>query len=435
MSDSVIIKKTSRVKSPFKAEERDSIKPNIVLLFLIFLIPLQNIYIYKLPGLGGGLNFLNICFLIAFFVWKTRPELNQGTRTALNKPIIFYMVSLLFALIMRKITLGEIDMKVIGNVKDMLLAPFLFFITLNSVRDRKGIIYVIVATISPLLYMFKVFYAQHISVFSYHYDDDSRIRGTFSLLGSNEIATFYASYTLIMITLFYFIKATKIRVILGVLIALNLFCIIYSYSRGAYLSFFIALLAIVWHTRKKIIFILIPVMLIFGGIALNFLPTSVQERIHSISAAENVSTRDASAQSRFVFWGYAFEQFLQYPVAGKGYLTFVEFNPYHMDTHNYYLKLLAEQGIIGFIIFLVILWRASKVGRNLYDESDDPLYKALGIGLFGVVVSLAFGNIFGDRFTYYPLSAYFYVYLALSLRALMLIREKDPAHGVILRRI
>ncbi len=435
MSESVIIKKTSRIQIPSKAGEQDGIKSNLPLLFLIFLIPLQNIYINKLPSLGGGLNVLNLLFIFAFLVWKFRPDLNKGTHTSLNKPILFYMVSLLFALVMHKITLGEIDMVVIGNVKDILLAPFLFFITLNSVRDRRGIILAIVATILPLLYMFRVFYAQHVEVSSWHYDDDSRIRGTFSLLGSNEIATFYASYTLILITLFYFIKTTKMRVVLGLLIALNIYSIVYSYSRGAYLGFLVALLAIVWHTRKKLVFILIPMILVFGGIILNFLPTSVQERFQSISAAEDESTRDESAQSRFVFWGYAFEQFLQNPVVGKGYLTFVEFNPYHMDTHNYYMKLLAEQGIIGFIIFLVILWRASKVGRNLYDESDDPLYKALGIGLFGVVVSLAFGNIFGDRYTHYPLSAYFYVYLALSLRALMLTREKNPAHGVILRRI
>ena len=50
--------------------------------------------------------------------------------------------------------------------------------------------------------------------------------------------------------------------------------------------------------------------------------------------------------------------------------------------------------------------------------------KLLGIGFFGVVVSFAIGNIFGDRFSHYPLSAYFYVYLAISLRALILTREK-----------
>ena len=438
MSDSVIIKKQSRIKSPMKVgvqSDHDAlnIKSNFVLLFLIFLIPLQNIYIGKLPSLGGGLNLLNICFLIAFFVWKMRPELNLQTQTSLNKPILLYMGSLLLALVMHKVSLGVMTMDLVTNVKDMLLAPFLFFITLYSVRDRKGIIMAIGATLLPLLYMFRVFYAQHKSVSSWHYDHALRISGTFSQLGSNEIATFYAAYTLVLITLFYFIKTTKVRLVLGFLVALNLYSLVYSYSRGAYVGFLIGLIAIVWHTRRKMVFMIIPVFFVFGGVLLNFLPESVQERFGSIT--EDESSRDESAQSRFVFWGIAFEQFLQSPIVGKGYLTFIEFNPYHMDTHNYYMKLLAENGIIGFIVFLVILWRSSKVGRSLYDESDDPLYKALGIGLFGVVVSLAVGNIFGDRYTHYPLSAYFYVYLAISLRALMLVREHNPANNVILRRV
>ena len=433
MSDSVVIKKKSRSHFPDKADEEESLKANNIFLFLVFLIPLQNIYIGKLPSLGGGLNFLNICFLFAIFTWKMRPDLNVSTKTSLNKPIIFFMFSYLLALIMHKVTLGVVDMGLVTGIKDILLAPILFFITLNSVRDRRGIILTIGATVLPLFYMFRVFFAQSRNVSSYHYDDDMRISGTFSQLGSNEVATFYASYTLVLLALFYFFKTTKVRLILGLLIALNLYSLVYSYSRGAYVGFLLGGLAMVWHVRKKLVFMVIPVVFIFGGVMLNFLPASVQERFGTISADE--SSRDESAQSRFVFWGYAWEQFLQNPVVGKGYLTFIEFNPYHMDTHNYYMKLLAENGIIGFVIFVMILWRASKAGRNLYDESDDPLYKALGIGLFGVVISLTIGNIFGDRYTHYPLSAYFYVYLALTLRALVLTREKNPAYGVILRRI
>lgn len=432
MEQSVIIKKTRSV-SPFISEQQVVVKSNLVLLFLIFLIPLQNIYIHKIPSLGGGLNLLNICFILAFFTWKLRKDLNISTRTELNKPVLFYALSLIFALFMHSVTLGDMTAELITNVKDILLGPFLFFITLNSVRDRKGIFYAIVATCLPLLYMFRVFFSQQRSVSSWHYDDDLRIRGTFSQLGSNEIATFYSAYTLILLALFYFFKQTKIRIVLAILIFTNLFSLVYSYSRGAYLGFIIGFLAMIWHTKKKLIIFLIPAMFIFGGVAINFLPSSVQERFNSIFV-EDETERDESAQSRFVFWGIAFEQFLKNPIVGHGYLTFVEANPYHMDTHNYYLKLLAEQGIIGFIIFLVILWRASKVGRNLYDESADPLYKALGIGLFGVIVSLAFGNIFGDRFTHYPLSAYFYVYLAVALRALMLTREMNPASQVIQKR-
>lgn len=432
MSEPVIIKK-SKLRSSAIVDQGEGIKASLMLLFLIALIPLQSIYITKLPSLGGGLNLLNICFLIAFIVWKSRPELNIPTKTSLNKPIIFFMLSMLFALVMRIVTLGSVTFDVVSDVKDVLLAPILFFIVLNSVRDRRGIMLALGASVLPMIYMFRVFYSQHTSVSSYKYDHDLRISGTFSQLGSNEIATFYATYTIVLITLMYFIKDTKIRIVLGFVIMLNLYSLVYSYSRGAYLGFLVGMVAILWHTRKKLLYLLIPLSFLLGGIAINFLPYSVQERVESIFVEEETE-RDESATSRFVFWGIAMEQFYKNPVVGHGYQTFVEINPYHMDTHNYYLKLLAEQGIIGFVVFIVILWRAAKAGRSLYDETDDPLYKALGIGLLGVVASLAFGNIFGDRYSHYPLSAYFYVYTALALRALLLTREKNPFTNIIRKR-
>ena len=115
------------------------------------------------------------------------------------------------------------------------------------------------------------FFRNIVQVSSYHYDHDLRIAGTFSQLGANEIATFYASFSLLLVTLIYFIKSTKVRAILGFILALNLYSLLYTYSRGAYLGFLIALFAIVWHTRKKLVFMLIPVVFIFGGVMLNFL--------------------------------------------------------------------------------------------------------------------------------------------------------------------
>lgn len=433
MSSPVIIKQPSKARATAIGDALDAVKPNWVLLFLIFLIPLQNIYINKIPSLGGGLNLLNICFILAFFTWKFRKELNLSTQTELNKPILFFAGSLLFALFFRTVTVGNTTTEMITFVKDILLGPFLFFITLNSIRDRKGIIYAVIASVLPQIYMFRVFLSQHRSVQSYSYDHDMRISGTFSQLGSNEIATFYSAYTIILITLIFYIKNTKIRLALGFITMLNLYSLVYSYSRGAYLAFIFAFVAIFWYTRRKLVFLLIPVSIVFGGVMINFLPHSVQERVNSIFVEEETE-RDESAQSRFVFWGIAIDEFAKSPIVGNGYRTFIEANPFHMDTHNYYLKLLAEQGIIGFLIFLVILWRGAKVGRRLYSESDDPLYKALGIGLFGIVCSFAFGNIFGDRFTHYPLAAYFYVYLALVLRALILTREQNPGSSVILKR-
>jgi len=400
---------------------------NWVLFILIALLPLQNIYIGKVPTLGAGLNLLNILILVAFFVWRSRKDLAVPTNSELNKPVIIFMGILAFSVIVRFITLGKSDTEILSKLKDMLIPTFLFFIVLNSVRDRRGIIYALAASWLPLPYMFYVFRAQLSSVMSWHYSDNLRaVKGTFMELGSNEMAAFYASYTIILLTVFCFLKDTKVRVTLFFLTIINLYCVVYSHSRGAYLSFLAAVLWVGWCYNKKLVLTLIPALLLLGAPMLTFFPVSVQERFEMIQVEEG-KERDQSAASRFVFWGYAFEEFQKSPIVGRGLLTFKELNPRKMDSHNYYIRLLAEQGLVGIICFLIVLWRASKMTLALYREAKDPLYKALGLGMAGCVASLAVGNMFGDRFSHYPLISYFWIYLALVVRALYLVREDEQA--------
>ena len=53
------------------------------------------------------------------------------------------------------------------------------------------------------------------------------------------------------------------------------------------------------------------------------------------------------------------------------------------DTHNFYMKMLSEQGIIGISLFLLILTLAFRSGWQLYREGQTPFYKGLGLGLAG----------------------------------------------------
>ena len=60
----------------------------------------------------------------------------------------------------------------------------------------------------------------------------------------------------------------------------------------------------------------------------------------------------------------------------------------------------------------------------LYSEAEDPLFKALGLGMMGSVVAVVVGSNFGDRFSHYTLITHFWVYAALVQRALLIVREQ-----------
>jgi len=55
--------------------------------------------------------------------------------------------------------------------------------------------------------------------------------------------------------------------------------------------------------------------------------------------------------------------------------------------------------------------------RTMKQAPAGSLAYALGLGMVGAWLALILGNCFGDRFTYYPMIGYFWVYLGLMLKA------------------
>jgi O-antigen ligase len=73
----------------------------------------------------------------------------------------------------------------------------------------------------------------------------------------------------------------------------------------------------------------------------------------------------AQAQSRFVHYQASLDLFLQFPVTGVGlgeYGIHAVSGMLFAHTHNLILEILAEEGLVGFFLFLSFLWFAVGVG-------------------------------------------------------------------------
>jgi hypothetical protein len=64
--------------------------------------------------------------------------------------------------------------------------------------------------------------------------------------------------------------------------------------------------------------------------------------------------------------------------------------------------------------------------RCLRDSPPGSLAYALGLGMCAAWVALVITNIWGDRFTYSQMIGYFWVYLALVLKAREFVLAADP---------
>jgi O-antigen ligase len=406
---------------------------NWPLYALIAMLPLQNIHLNWVPSLGAGLNFINVAFALAVLVALARRG-RVAKVAGLDKWLYAYIAWSLVSLAIGYGRVGSETEDHLTSLKDHLIAVLLFFVVQRSAGDALALRRIMAVTLVPLLYVAKAVWVQQQSVSKWHYDDDLRVQGTFSLLGANEFAAFCITVTLVCLALLFAVRERPgWRIALLAALGCTLFAIVYTYSRAGYISLAVGVLLVflLWRQRWKLA---VPLLLL-GMVLPTLLPQSVYDRFDSITLEKG--KRDESTDSRFRFWAVALDVWQQHPVEGIGYHTFHhrEFNPYKMDTHNFFIRELAEKGIIGGVIIVglfVAMWRALR--RVLLTSRPGGWAHGLALGMLGALAALICGCCFGDRFTYYPMVSYFWVYFALTLRAWQLEREEAHADAPEARR-
>lgn len=404
-------------RAPFapRAVVVDKVKQNWLLYVFLFFLPLQNLQTGYMPNLGGGLNFLNVGFALALLgALYCKGKLSHWS--SVHPWVMAYVGYAVFSLFVGYSNVTDTD-EHFNILKDSMLAVMLVFVVQMSVTDWTTMKRCIIAMMLPLPYILKVTYSEHESVSSWHYSDALRISGTFSLLGANEYAAFCVMMAVIMFGLLF--AAGLSRTWKMALIACITFVVIgvgWAYSRTAYIALLLGAVAVllVWRGRWKMI---VP-LFIFALILPAIVPTSIVERFDSTTI--EAGQRDESTEMRFEFWSIAIENFENHPIFGSGFQTFRhhEINPFNMDTHNFFMRELTEKGLVGISITIALLISILRAcWRTMKEAPSGTLGYGLGLGMVGAWLALVLGNCFGDRFTYYPMIGYFWVFLALTLKA------------------
>ncbi|NWH05034.1 O-antigen ligase family protein [Desulfobacter latus] len=120
------------------------------------------------------------------------------------------------------------------------------------------------------------------------------------------------------------------------------------------------------------------------------------ERISTIIVSED-QERDASAENRFHLWAAGLQMVIDRPFGigvGNWYQTIGSYLPEHagLDSHNTYVKCIAEMGILGFLIFaFMIFFSLIEIRRINRDADYLPLdiQNDLKLFAFGIFVSIA----------------------------------------------
>ena len=400
------------------------------LLFYLWavLIPLQNV-VDKLDGplkSIPGVNITNLAILGLLIYWmastlaKGRPLL---PRSRLNKVLGLYALITYLGLwravayVNAPAPLSPSDPSFVWW-KDYMSAILLFFVVQAVIRNERTMRVMTALMLLPLPYMIMV-HRNHLQWgSSWHYDHDLRVSGTFMHLGSNELAAFYVVSLLVALGLAIHMSG-KWR--LGALLALSflIWGVVNSYSRSTYVAA-MAGAAFVGLLKNRRLFL---VLIVFVVIAPFVLPVAVLERFGMIDSAQ--TTKDESTAKRMEVWDVAWRRFQENPILGTGFRSFPKLNKYGMDTHNMYLKVLCELGIMGFLLFIGMLVMALRQSWRLYGIATTPFLKGLSLGLMSASISVMIINIMGDRSSYLAVTGHWWIWHGMAACAVRHIEDGD----------
>jgi O-antigen ligase len=266
------------------------------------------------------------------------------------------------------------------------------------------------------------------------YSEDLRSGGSMGYAGINGLGAFEAQIATFLIAIAGYERKFWPRLGYYALAVFSAICLLYSLSRGAYAAILVGLLFLGLVKQRK----LLPLLAMFLLTWTSLVPTAVQERV-MMSYDENTGGVDHSAATRLVLWEDAMQLFRSSPAVGTGFNTYAYMHRekrvdggtgYYEDTHNIYLKVLVESGVLGLMVFFWLLVKTFFTGFRLFRIAKDPLFASLGLGLAGWVICAVVANAFGDRWSFFQVSGYMWVLCGLVSQGLLIEQASSTKDGI-----
>ena len=393
-------------------------RPMIGLYYLVPLIPLQTIR-YRMSRFPLGEAVVGIVLSgVALGLLRRRKWIFPKTPwTAL---LGVYAVFLLASVFLDSSNIGPRLME----WKDYMMMPLLFFVVASAVETPRQMRLLLVLMCASAFMMDRSFWNAIKDRDFSSFSRDLQEGGAMGYSGVQGMAAFNAQYAWMLLAL---AGSRQKRLVRWALLALAGFaanCVMYSLSRGGYVAF-IAGWLFVGAVRYRSLLVLAA---LFGLTWTAVVPNAVRERVMMTydpnlaaqkSEAQADGELDHSAELRLELWADALDLFKSNPILGTGFNTYAYMKRVgnYADTHNIYVKVLIETGVVGLALFLCLLLKTYRAGYRLFRTSRSPFFAALGLGLAAWVVANGVCNLFGDRWTYLQVNGYMWTLAGLVARA------------------
>ena len=401
-------------------------RPSVGVYLLALTLPLQTGR-FQLHQFFLGAQFLDILLLgtVLGLVLKGQPIIPKA---GINKFLLLFAVFCYFSLwegsffIDAPFPLWISDPR-LSDWKNY-IEMFLFaLIVASTIKEKKQVVVLFAMMGLSVLVINRAFYStmsgRDLSHFSYAVRD----AGPLGYAGVNGLAAFEAIVISFLIGFYSSAKNWWARIAILFVIATCTYCLLYAFSRGGYIGLLVGMVTVGLFRSRWLIPLAAALVLLWQ----TFLPQSVQERI-TMTTDDVVEGAqfDSSAQDRLTLWHDALELFKRNPISGTGFDTYGSMGRVggYRDTHNYYVKVLAEMGVIGLMLYLAVLWKMAATGLGLFRATQDPFWRGIALGFLAMMSSIIISNFFGDRWTYQQLDGYIWIILGCVIRGSIAVQEE-----------
>lgn len=330
-----------------------------------------------------------------------------------NKPLLFYVLFCFFSIFVSSSFLIS-SRSFFTKTLEYFLLYFVVIETILEEREFKNVVTVALISVAIIgidalfQYFFGFDFIRYRKLYA------SRITGTFQ--APNDLAGYLVSFIPLAIMISFSNVINKVIKLLLKLEAILLMVVLFiSWTRGAWLGLIISLLFLSLFKGRKVIYgILIALV-----IAMVISPSWIKERILSFFTLTDMSSID-----RKIMWLTAVKMIEAKPLLGHGLGTFMLNYSNYMPkdyteivyAHNCYLQMAAEIGIIGLIIFMLVI--SSFFLSSIYKlkKTEDGIIKNIHLGILGGILAFLVHSFFDTNLYSLSLMSLFWFLFAITVR-------------------
>ncbi len=392
-------------------------------------------------GIMISLSDISFFLLFIYLVFRKRTSFRLSPSIAL--PVFLFILASCYSLINStwpRMTLFQIIF--------MLQLFFLYYFVLtNSIESEKDVKMVTSFMIASVCFQGLLSAAQFATGYRLDFFSTGTGAGEFFTIaeeaetvrvyGTLGAPNAFAAYIvpLLLLTIAVRLGTSTNRRATGAAMIFGSLALLFSFSRGGWMSFVVAILALLWMMRREQVLqrkTVIGVVFALAIMVVWFYP-EVHARIFGYD-------RNA-AMSRIPLIKIAWNMIEAHPILGVGANTFASVTAaytttndlkgiYLHEVHNQYLLVFAEMGMFGLISFLWLMFASIRQGLSLR-HSANPLFRSLGAGVALGFVAAGF-HMLVDMFNSYTLMGSLFTLLALTsaIHNLELKKGDVPAHSI-----